>query len=172
MCSRGLMIHIFPPLCIAACLGIRLVSWYSFPSVKVMSVSFGKMEKQEARTVAKNRTKPRPGVVFRFDWMPTLDKLSAEAKSRFLMACLVRGRDPTHEIDLEGLEVRDCVRLETLWEQAAPIVDADGEGWADGIMQRKYAGYVSGCTRSGETPMDYEAYRNWYETAQARGVFD
>lgn len=113
--------------------------------------------------MAKNASKPRPGVVFRFDWAPTLTKLSAEAKSRFLMACLVRGRDPTHEIDLDGLEVRDSIRLETIWEQAAPVVDADGEGWAEGIIQRRYAGYVSGCARKGEEAMSFEDYREWYK---------
>lgn len=114
------------------------------------------------------RDKERPGVVFRFDWMPTLEKMSAEAKSRFLMACLYRGRDPTHEIALDGLDDRDEIRLETLWEQAAPLVDADGEGWADGILQRRYAGYKSGCNRTGQEAMSYEEYRVWYETAKER----
>jgi len=118
--------------------------------------------------MAKNQNKPRPGVVFRFDWVQTLEKMSAEAKARFLMACLHRGRDPTHEINLDGLDVRDSVRLETLWEQAAHVVDADGEGWAEGILQRKYAGYVSGCTRKGEPAMSYDEYRVWYETMKER----
>lgn len=118
--------------------------------------------------MAKNQNKPRPGVVFRFDWVQTLEKMSAEAKARFLMACLHRGRDPTHEINLDGLDVRDSVRLETLWEQAAPVVDADGEGWADGIMQRRYAGYVSGKARIGEEPMTFEQYREWYERMKER----
>lgn len=120
--------------------------------------------------MAKNASKPRPGVVFRFDWMPTLEKMSAEAKARFLMACLHRGRDPTHEVDLDDLSEQDAIRLETLWEQAAPVVDADGEGWADGIIQRKYAGYVSGCTRSGKEAMSYEEYREWYEVAKERAT--
>ena len=118
--------------------------------------------------MAKNRSKPRPGVVFRFDWMPTLEKLSAEAKARFLMACLHRGHDPTHGVDIAGLPERDAIRLETLWEQAAPIVDADGEGWADGIIQRRYAGYCSGQERKGLTPMTFEEYLEWYETAKER----
>lgn len=118
--------------------------------------------------MAKNSSKPRPGVVFRFDWMPTLEKLSAEAKARFLMACLHRGRDPTHEVDLDGLPERDAIRLETLWEQTAPIVDADGEGWADTVLQRKYAGYCSGRQRAGETPLSFEEYKVWYETMQER----
>ena len=118
--------------------------------------------------MAKNASKPRPGVVFRFDWLPTLEKMSAEAKARFLMACFHRGRDPTHEINLDGLDDRDAIRLETLWEQAAPVVDADGEGWADGILQRKYAGYSSGCSRSGKEPMSFEEYRAWFETMTER----
>ena len=118
--------------------------------------------------MAKNASKPRPGVVFRFDWMPTLEKMSAEAKSRFLMACFRRGRDPTFEVCLDGLEDRDAIRLETLWEQAAPVVDADGEGWAEGIIQRKYAGYRSGCKKTGEEPMSYDDYKVWYETLQER----
>ena len=113
--------------------------------------------------MAKNASKPRPGVVFRFDWMPTLEKMGAEAKGRFLMSCLHRGRDPTFEVCLDGLEDRDAIRLETLWEQAAPVVDADGEGWAEGIIQRRYAGYSSGCARKGEEAMDYESYREWYQ---------
>lgn len=118
--------------------------------------------------MAKNSTKPRPGVVLRFDWQQTLEKMGAEARARFLMACLNRGRDPTHEVDLSGLSERDAIRLETLWEQAAPVIDADGDGWADGIIQRKYAGYVSGCARSGKEAMSYEEYRGWYETMQER----
>ena len=118
--------------------------------------------------MAKNPSKPRPGVVFRFDWQPTLDKLSAEAKARFLMAALHRGRDPTHEISIDGLEDRDAVRLETIWEQAAPVIDADGQGWADGIIQRKFAGYCSAQQRAGEPSMSFEEYKVWYETARER----
>ncbi len=113
--------------------------------------------------MAKNSSKPRPGVILRFDWTPTLEKLGSEGKARFLMACLHRGRNPTHEVDLAGLSERDAIRLETLWEQAAPVIDADGEGWEDGILQRKYAGYVSGCKRTGETAMSFEEYLAWYE---------
>lgn len=118
--------------------------------------------------MAKNASKPRPGVVFRFDWMPTLEKMSADAKARFLMACFHRGRDPAFEVCLDGLEDRDAIRLETLWEQAAPVVDSDGEGWADGILQRKYAGYKSGCNRTGQEAMSYADYKAWYEAAKER----
>ncbi len=116
----------------------------------------------------KNQSKPRPGVVFRFEWLSTLEKLSDAAKARFLMACLHRGKDLTVEIDLSGLTVQDSIRLETLWEQAVPVVDSDGESWADSIMQRKYAGYSSACKRKGETPLSLEDYRLWYETMQER----
>ena len=109
----------------------------------------------------KKKDKQRPGVIFRFDWLSTLEKLSVEARARFLMGCLYRGRDPTYEIDTAGLEDRSAIRLETLWEQAAPAVDADGEGWADSVLQRKYAGYSSGCTRRGEKPMCFEDYKEW-----------
>ncbi len=118
--------------------------------------------------MAKNSSKPRPGVVLRFDWLRALEKLSPDAQARFLLACLYRGRDPTHEIDLAGLTERDEVRLETLWDQAAPIIDADGQGWADGVLQRRYAGYVSGCKRTGDAPMPYEDFRIWYETVQEK----
>lgn len=111
--------------------------------------------------MAKNPNKPRPGTIFRFDWILSLEKLSAEGQSRFLMGALYRGLDPSHEIDLEGLSERDSIRLETLWEQAAPIIDSDGEGWATGVNQRRYAGYSSGCKRRGEIPLGYEDYMAW-----------
>ena len=121
--------------------------------------------------MAKNREKPRPGVVFRFEWISTLEKLGDEAKAQFLMACLYRGHDLTYQPDYSELtDMRDQIRLETLWEQAAPLIDADGQGWADTIVQRKYAGYCSGCKRTGEEPMLYDEYLTWYETAREKDL--
>ena len=119
--------------------------------------------------MAKNRDKPRPGVVFRFSWIPVLEKLGDEAKARFLMACLYRGRDCNYELNTEGLsDIKDAVRLETIWETARIVVDEDGQGWSDTIMQRRFAGYVSSCNRKGEKPLEFEEYREWYETIKAK----
>ena len=119
--------------------------------------------------MGKNPSKERPGVICRFDWISPLEKMSSEAKARFLMAILQRGKNPNFEVDLSGLEAVDAARLEILWEVAAPVIDADGQGWADGILQRKYAGYRSGCARSGETPMSFQEYREWFEVADEKG---
>ena len=106
--------------------------------------------------------KQRPGVIFRFDWLSTLEKLSIEAQARFLMACLYRGRDRSYEVKTDRLDVRDAVRLETLWEHAAPAVDADGDGWADGILQRKYAAYAKQRKAADEEKISFEDWKEWY----------
>lgn len=113
----------------------------------------------------KGKSKERPGVVVYFDSMRTLEKMSPAAQGMFLMACLHYGKSliPPR---FEGLGEADTIRLETLWEQTQPRIDSDAQGWADGIMQRRYAGYVSGCERKGEAPMDYEGWKLW------RGMLD
>ena len=118
--------------------------------------------------MARNKNKERPGIVVRFDWIPTLEKMSAAGQARFIMAALHRGRDPTFEPDLSGLDIQDEIRLETLWTVAAPAIDSDGESWAGTVAQRRYAGYVSGCNRKGETPMEFEEYKFWLERAKER----
>ncbi len=111
----------------------------------------------------KSKEKQRPGVVVYFDMVPTLQKLSAEAKAAVLMAALARGQNLYYEADFNSLgDLADRVRAETLWESYCPRVDSDGEGWKDGIIQRKYAGYCSGCRSREEQPMSYEEYRGWY----------
>ena len=120
--------------------------------------------------MAKNKEKPRPGVVIRFEWLPSLEKMSAMAQAKFLMSCLYRGQDITYEPDYEDLrgDPFDYARFETLWLNAAPKIDADGDGWKDGIVQRKYAGYCSGCQRTGETPMTFDEYVVWHDAYSSR----
>ena len=121
--------------------------------------------------MAKNKEKERPGVIVYFDAMSTLQKLSDEAKGKFLTACLKYGKSLI-EPDFHCADPIEQVRLETLWEQTQPRIDSDSVGWKDGIMQRKYAGYCSGCERRKEKPMDYDAYRDWYLTREAREIED
>ena len=109
----------------------------------------------------KSKSKQRPGIICYFDSIPTLEKLSEVARGRFLMACLYYGRD-MEEVSFDDLGLEDRIRLETLWEQVRPRIDSDGQGWADAIIQRSFAGYCSACERSGENPMTFEDYRKWY----------
>ena len=118
--------------------------------------------------MAKNPNKPRPGIVVKFSWATALEKMSAAGQARFIMAALHRGRDPPFEPDLSGLDIADQIRVETLWTVAAPTIDEDGRGWADGIVQRKYAGYCSAQQRAGQESMSFEEYKTWYETVQER----
>ena len=71
---------------------------------------------------------------------------------------------------VEGLSEADSIRIETLWEQIQPRIDSDAQGWKDGIIQRKYAGYCSGCKNREEKPMSYDEYRVWFLTSEDRGV--
>ena len=115
----------------------------------------------------KYKMRERPGILLYFDALPTLYKLSEAAQGKFLVACLEywkMHREPNFQVE----DVREQVRLETLWEQTKPRIDSDGEGWKDGIIQRKYAGYCSGCERTGDIPMQYESYREWYLTREER----
>ena len=117
--------------------------------------------------MAKNKTKERPGVVIYFDTLRTLEKMRPEAQGAFLMGCLRYGKD-LKEPNFQGLSQTDAIRLETLWEQTQPRIDSDAQGWADGILQRKYAGYCSSCERKGENPMDYDAWKLWRSTVERR----
>ena len=111
--------------------------------------------------MAKSTKKERPGIVMYFDLLKTLPKLSEAARGRFLMACLEYGKERVEPV-FDNFPAEDRIRLETLWEQTAPRIDKDAEGWRDGIIQKSYAGYSSACDRRDETPMSYEEYREWY----------
>lgn len=117
----------------------------------------------------RSKEKERPGIVMYFDTIRTLEKLSDKARGRFLMACLYYGKE-LREPSFEGLNEADSIRIETLWEQIQPRIDSDAQGWKDGIIQRKYAGYCSGCRNSEEKPMSYDEYRVWFLTSEDRGV--
>ncbi len=117
--------------------------------------------------MAKNKDKERPGVIIYFDSKKTLLKVSDEARGQYLMACINYAED-LREPEFRCADAVEQARLETLWEQTQPRIDSDAEGWKDGIMQRKYAGYCSGCERRGETPMLYDDYRVWYLTREER----
>ena len=93
--------------------------------------------------------------------------MSPAAQGMYLMACLRYGRESSSPV-FEGISEADTIRLETLWEQTQPRIDSDAQGWADGVMQRRYAGYVSGCERKGEQPMEYEPWKMWRETMDRR----
>ena len=118
--------------------------------------------------MAKNREKERPGVIVRFDAIPTLEKLSEAARGRFLLACLYYGQR-LETVSFEDLELEDRIRLETLWEQTKPLIDSDAEGWKDGVLQRKYARYCGLSREAGEVPMDYDEYRMWYQRKEEIG---
>ena len=118
--------------------------------------------------MAKNANKERPGIIFRFDWLCALERMSAEGRSCFVLAALHRGRDPTFEPDLTGLDISDQIRIETLWTVADPTIDSDAEGWAAGVLQRQFAGYASACARRGEEPMSFEDYKVWRERIEER----
>ena len=124
--------------------------------------------------MAKNKTRERPGIIVRFCWLSALEKMSAEARSRFVLAALHRGRDPTFEPDLSGLGISDEIRFETLWELAAPTIDEDGRGWAADVLQKQYAGYASSCARRGEEAMSFEDFKTWRERVEERdpGLLD
>ena len=115
----------------------------------------------------KDKKKERPGVIVYFDDIRTLEKMSPAAQGMYLMACLRYGR--ASEIPVfEGLCEADMIRLETLWEHTQPRIDSDAQGWADSVMQRRYAGYASGCERKGEQPMDYDTWKIWRVTMDTR----
>jgi len=115
----------------------------------------------------KSTYKERPGIVIYFDSMTTLSKLSDEAAGKYIKACLEYGKNLA-EPNFDCVNVFDQIRLETLWEQTKPRIDSDAEGWKDGIIQRKYAGYCSSCNRNGEEPMMYEDYKVWCSTLEER----
>ncbi len=115
------------------------------------------------------KDRERPGILLYFDSMITLQKLSDEAKGKFLTACLEYGKS-LKEPNFHCPVMSEQVRLETLWEQTKPRIDSDAEGWRDGIIQRKYAGYCSGCERRGEIPMTYDEYREWSLTLKERQI--
>ena len=117
--------------------------------------------------MAKNKTKERPGVIIYFDALRTLEKMSPEAQGKFLMTCLKYGRDLTTPV-FDGLSQADEIRLETLWEQMQPRIDSDAQGWADGIMQKKYAGYCSAQDRKGEAALDDDSWKLWRQTLDSR----
>ena len=109
----------------------------------------------------KSKSKQRPGIICYFDSIPTLEKLSEVARGRFLMACMYYGRD-MEEVSFDDLGLEDRIRLETLWESVRPRIDSDAQGWRDGLLQRRYAGYCSASERSGEIPMTYEDFKEWF----------
>ena len=117
--------------------------------------------------MAKSAKKERPGVVMYFDLLKTLPKLSEAARGRFLMACLEYGKERV-EPCYDDLGLEDRIRFETLWEQTAPRIDKDGEGWRDGIIQRKYGGYCKAEKDKGRVPMLFEDYKDWYNRVEEK----
>lgn len=110
----------------------------------------------------KKQDKERPGVICYFDTLRTLEKMSEAAQGRFLMACLKYGQSmETPRFD--GFDVADTIRLETLWENVQPRIDKDAAGWADGIMQRRYAAYCKQQRNIGEEPTSFEMWKSWRE---------
>ncbi len=131
----------------------------------------------------KNPNLERPAICIPLDSLSTLEQMSAVSQGQFLMACLRYGKNleqpefksipetvkPLGELKETDKEVLiEMARLETLWEQTQPKIDRDAIGWKDGILQRKYAGYCSGCERKGEPAMSYDEYREWWETREMR----
>ena len=114
--------------------------------------------------------KERPGVVLRFGWAGLLEKLQTDqARSKFLLWSLERGKDAGFEPDLTQVDnCKDQIRLETLWTLAAETIDKDGEGWQAGCEQRSYAGYVSATKKKGEIPMSREDYDKWRDALAER----
>ena len=111
----------------------------------------------------------RPGIVVYFDAIPTLQKLSADGKACFLMAVLNYGK--TGEMpDLSDLQINDKIRLETLFEQTLPRMDADEAKWKRATVRNQYAGYSSSAKRRGETPIPYDEYIDWEEHAEKQGL--
>ncbi len=130
--------------------------------------------------MAKNSTKERKGIIIRFDALPTLEKLGADAQGAFLMAVLRYGKhfETPNFDDISGA---DAIRLDVLWEQTKPYLDEDAAGWKDGILQRSYAGYRSSHEQkdsdgngsgldkeTGKALLTYDEYRVWKLTNEEK----
>lgn len=111
----------------------------------------------------------RSGIVVYFDAIPTLQKLSVAGQARFLMAVLNYGKTG-EKPDLSDLQRDDQIRLETLFEQTLPRMDADEAKWKRTTVRNQYAGYSSSAKRRGETPITYDEYIEWEEHAEKQGL--
>lgn len=117
----------------------------------------------------KNEKFERPGIIMRFDNLPTFLRMNPSAVGLYTIAAMKYGQNLIKpDIDSYNLDPLDRARFETLWDKDQPQIDKDAIGWKDGIIQRKYAGYCSGQARKGEEPMSYEDYKLWYLTLETR----
>lgn len=95
--------------------------------------------------------KKRPGVVFYFDLMDALEKLTPEQRGEIFWSGMCYARDSVKPNF--NNQVTDLV-----WSMVKPRIDQDGEAYRLKNLKTRYAGYVSARQRQGMDPLDFEEW--------------
>lgn len=127
--------------------------------------------------MAKYKAKERPGVIIPFSAMATLEKLSDDAKGKYLWAVLNYGKYLVEPGAIHLDDPREETRLEILLQETLPKIYEDAVAWDTQVIDKSYAGYISANKgrddpskdrTTGQPLMTREQYTQWYLTIRAR----
>lgn len=105
----------------------------------------------------------RPGVLFRFDLLDAIEQLPPEDAGRLFVDALrygERGEMPNFQNPL----------LSIVWAMLKPSIDADGERYAEKVLQTRYATYVREAKRAEQKPLSFEDWKSSLDTASCHSI--
>lgn len=105
----------------------------------------------------------RPGVLFRFELLDAIEQLDPEDAGRLFVGALrygERGEMPNFQNPL----------LSIVWAMLKPSIDADGERYAEKVLQTRYATYVRETKKAEQKPLSFEGWRSSVDIARCHSI--
>lgn len=104
------------------------------------------------------KTKKRPGAMFFFDWIPSLERLSDADRGKLLFSALKYA-----ENELYNPEFDDNSHVYYIWPMVQAAIDRDRDSYDKVLLEKSisanYRYYVDDCNRNGTTPMPFDEYK-------------
>lgn len=105
----------------------------------------------------------RTGILFRFELLDAIEQLDPEDAGRLFVGVLrygKRGEMPNFQNPL----------LSIVWAMLKPSIDADGERYAEKVLQTRYAAYVRETKKAEQKPLSFEDWRSSVDIARCHSI--
>lgn len=105
----------------------------------------------------------RPGVLFRFELLDAIEQLDPADTGRLFVGALrygERGEMPNFQNPL----------LSIVWAMLKPSIDADGERYAEKVLQTRYATYVRETKKAEQKPLSFEDWKSSIDIARCHSI--
>lgn len=105
----------------------------------------------------------RPGVLFRFDLLDAIEQLDPADAGRLFVGAMRYGK-------LGEMPNFQNPLLSIVWAMLKPSIDADGERYAEKVLQTRYATYARETKKTEQKPLSFEDWKSSIDIARCHSI--